>query len=275
MHHTSAPSTPFIVHTTRGHFRVALDGAADAPVVILSNSLGTTLNMWAPQVEAFSRNHRVIRYDTRGHGGSVVTPGPYTMADLGQDVIAILDALDVPAAAFCGVSMGGHTGLWLGVHAGQRLRSLVVCNSAARIGTMQAWQDRAASVRAGAGAGMQAIADTAPGRWFSPDFVRDHAATVQAVQAVLATISPEGYASSCEALALSDLRADLARIATPTLLVAGAVDPVTTVADAQAMQTGIAGARTVVLPASHLSNIEAAQAFTAAVLPFLTGAVRA
>lgn len=275
MHHTSAPATPITLHTARGRFRVALDGAADAPVVVLSNSLGTTLEMWAPQVEAFSQHHRVIRYDTRGHGGSVVTPGPYAMADLGQDVVAILDALEVPTAAFCGVSMGGHTGLWLGVHASQRLSSLVVCNSAARIGTLQAWQDRAASVRDDADTAMQALADTAPGRWFSPDFVRDHAATVQAVQAVLAAISPDGYAACCEALALSDLRSELARIATPTLLVAGAVDPVTTVADAQVMQAAIADARTVVLPASHLSNIEAAQAFTAAVLPFLSGAVRA
>jgi len=173
-HHMSAPATPFTLPTARGQFRVALDGAADAPVLVLSNSLGTILEMWAPQVDAFAQHHRVIRYDTRGHGGSLVTPGPYAVADLGQDVVAILDALEVSTAAFCGVSMGGHTGLWLGVHASQRLRSLVVCNSAARIGTVQAWQERAASVRAGTRAAMQALADTAPGRWFSPDFVRDH-----------------------------------------------------------------------------------------------------
>ncbi|MBT0570515.1 3-oxoadipate enol-lactonase [Curvibacter sp. CHRR-16] len=275
MHHASAVATPFTLHTARGHFRVVIDGATNAPAVVLSNSLGTTLEMWAPQVEAFAQHHRVIRYDTRGHGGSIVTPGPYSMADLGQDVVAILDALDVSTTAFCGVSMGGHTGLWLGVHAGQRLRKLVVCNSAARIGTAQVWQDRAASVRVGTAMAMQALADTAPGRWFSPAFVRDRAPTVQAVQAVLATISPEGYAACCEALALSDLRSELSCIATPTLLVAGEVDPVTTVTDAQAMQAAITGARTVVLPASHLSNIEAAQAFTAAVLPFLNLAARA
>ena len=226
--------------------------------------------MWAPQVAAFSRNHRVIRYDTRGHGGSVVTPGPYTVAELGQDVLAILDTLAVPAAAFCGISMGGHTGLWLGAHAGHRLQALAVCNSAARIGTSQAWEDRAAAVRQGAAAGMQALAASAPGRWFSPGFVSAQPDTVHAVQGVLAGINPEGYAACCEALAHSDLHADLGRIAVPTLLLAGALDPVTTEADARAMQAGITGARTDVLQASHLSNLEAPEAFTNAILQFLS-----
>lgn len=263
------------LHTARGVFRVVIDGDVDAPPLVLSNSLGTTLEMWAPQVDEFSKTCRVIRYDTRGHGGSVVTPGPYTVEGLGRDVLSILDALHIPTAAFCGVSMGGHTGLWLGVHAGERLQSLAVCNSAACIGTFRAWQDRASAVRQGGGEGMQALADSAPGRWFSPAFVLAQPATVQAVQAVLAGISPEGYASCCQALALSDLRADLSRIKVRTLLVAGASDPVTTVADAHAMQADIADARTVVLPASHLSNLEAPQAFNRAILDFLSSAVRA
>lgn len=262
-----------VLNTARGLFRVAIDGDMDAPPLVLGNSLGTTLEMWAPQVEEFSKTYRVIRYDTRGHGGSVVTSGPYTVEGLGRDVLAILDALQITAAAFCGVSMGGHTGLWLGENAGERLHSLAVCNSAACIGTFQAWQDRAAAVRQGGSLGMQALADSAPGRWFSPAFVQAQPAKVQAVQAVLAGISPEGYASCCEALALSDLRADLGRIKVPTLLVAGAFDPVTTVADAHAMQAHIADARTVVLPASHLSNLEAPQAFNRVILDFLSGSV--
>lgn len=262
-------SSPVSLDTARGAFRITVDGDAAAPALVLSNSLGTTLEMWDPQVEAFSRNHRLIRYDARGHGGSPVTPGPYSFADLGQDVLAVLDALGIERAAFCGISMGGHTGLWLGIHAGSRFNAVAVCNSAAKIGTPQGWNERAAMVREGGEASMRALAESSPGRWFSADFVNAHPAEVRRAQAWIAGIAPQGYAACCEALAASDLRDDLGRITTPTLLLAGASDPVTTVADAQAMQAGIAGARLAVVPASHLSNLEAPRAFDQAVLPFL------
>lgn len=258
--------------TRRGDFRVAVDGDAAAPALILSNSLGTTLEMWEPQVAAFSARFRLIRYDTRGHGGSPVTPGPYSFDDLGQDVLAVLDALAIERAAFCGISMGGHTGLWLAIHAGRRFNAIAVCNSAAKIGTAQGWSERAAMVRAGGAAGMRALADSAPGRWFTEDFIAARPEVVQRAQDGIAGINPEGYAACCDALATSDLRADLGRIATPTLLLAGSADPVTTVADAQAMQAGIAAAQLAVVPASHLSNLEAPQAFDKAVLDFLAGA---
>jgi len=264
-----SPSIPTPLATSRGTIRVCVDGDAAAPALILSNSLGTTLEMWDPQVEALSKSHRLIRYDTRGHGGSPVTPGPYRFDDLGQDVLAVLDALHIEQAAFCGLSMGGHTGLWLGIHAGQRFKGMVVCNSAARIGTPQGWHERAAMLRDGAHAAMAALAESAPGRWFSPEFVQAHPAQVRDAQAWLASMAPQGYAACCEALATSDLRADLHRITTPTLLLAGSSDPVTTVADAQAMQAAIAGAGLAVVPASHLSNLEAPQAFNQAVLQFL------
>lgn len=262
-------SSPVSLDTARGAFRVTVDGDAGAPVLILSNSLGTTLEMWDPQVAAFSEHYRLIRYDTRGHGGSPVTPGPYSFADLGQDVLAVLDALDIARAAFCGISMGGHTGLWLGIHAGSRFNAIAVCNSAAKIGTAQGWNERAAMVREGGQASMRALAESSPGRWFSADFVNAHPVQVQRAQAWIAGIAPLGYAACCEALATSDLRDDLGRITTPTLLLAGASDPVTTVADALAMQTGIGGAQVAVLPASHLSNLEAPKAFDQAVLHFL------
>lgn len=262
-------SPPVSVETARGAFRVTVDGDAAAPALILSNSLGTTLEMWDPQVAAFSEHYRVIRYDTRGHGGSPVTPAPYSFADLGQDVLAVLDALDIEQAAFCGISMGGHTGLRLGVHAGSRFNAIAVCNSAAKIGTPQGWNERAAMVREGGVASMQALAESSPGRWFSADFVTAQPATVQRAQAWIAGIAPQGYAACCEALAASDLRDDLHRITTPTLLLAGASDPVTTVADAQAMQAAIPGAQLAVVPASHLSNLEAPRAFNQAVLHFL------
>ena len=262
-------SSPHSLETARGAFRVTVDGDADAPALILSNSLGTTLEMWDPQVAAFAEHYRVIRYDTRGHGGSPVTPAPYSFADLGQDVLAVLDALDIEQAAFCGISMGGHTGLWLGVHAGSRFNAIAVCNSAAKIGTPQGWNERAAMVRDGGQAAMQALADSSPGRWFSADFVKAQPDTVQRAQAWIAGLAPQGYAACCDALAASDLRDDLNCITTPTLLLAGASDPVTTVADAQAMQAAIPGAQLAVVPASHLSNLEAPRAFDQAVLHFL------
>ena len=258
--------------TARGTFRVTVDGPPDAPALILSNSLGTTLEMWNPQVAAFAKDHRLIRYDTRGHGGSPVTPGPYSFDALGQDVLAVLDALDIEQAAFCGISMGGHTGLWLGVHAPTRITAIAVCNSAAKIGSPQAWHERAAAVRAQGRAGMQDLADTAPARWFTQAFAQAQPVVVAYAQAGLSGIAPEGYAACCEALASSDLRGDIARIAMPTLLLAGAADPVTTVADAQAMQADIAGAQLAVVPASHLSNLEAPDAFDQAVLGFLANA---
>jgi 3-oxoadipate enol-lactonase len=268
-------SPPVSLETVRGAFRITVDGDAAAPALILSNSLGTTLEMWDPQVAAFSEHYRLIRYDARGHGGSPVTPGPYSFADLGQDVLAVLDALGIEQAAFCGISMGGHTGLWLGVHAGSRFSAIAVCNSAAKIGTPQGWNERAAMVREGGQAAMQALADSSPGRWFTEDFVKAQPAEVQRAQSWIAGIVPQGYAACCEALAASDLRDDIGRIITPTLLLAGASDPVTTVADAQAMQAAIPGARLAVVPASHLSNLEAPRAFDQAVLHFLASVQQA
>jgi 3-oxoadipate enol-lactonase len=262
-------SPPVSLDTARGAFRITIDGDAAAPALILSNSLGTTLEMWDPQVAALSEHYRLIRYDTRGHGGSPVTPGPYSFADLGQDVLAVLDTLGIARAAFCGISMGGHTGLWLGIHAGNRFNAIAVCNSAAKIGTQQGWNERAAMVREGGQAAMQALADSSPGRWFSADFVKAHPAQVQRAQAWIVGIAPQGYAACCDALAVSDLRDDLGCITTPTLLLAGSSDPVTTVADAQAMQAGIVGAQLAVVPASHLSNLEAPRAFDEALLHFL------
>ncbi|MBQ0937854.1 3-oxoadipate enol-lactonase [Ideonella paludis] len=263
-------SPPVSLETARGTFRVTVDGASDAPALILSNSLGTTLEMWDPQVAAFSAHYRVVRYDARGHGGSPVTPGPYTVADLGQDVLAVLDALGIARAAFCGISLGGHTGLWLGIHAGSRFNAIAVCNSAAKIGTAQAWSERASMVREGGLSSMQSLAASSPGRWFSVDFVQAQPDLVQEAQAWIAGIAPQGYAACCEALASSDLRDQLGRIALPTLLVAGQRDPVTTVADAQEIQASIPGAALAMVAASHLSNLEAPEAFNQAVLRFLS-----
>lgn len=260
------------LQTAAGRFRVQVQGPADAPALVLSNSLGTTLEMWDAQAERFASTHRVVRYDTRGHGGSDVTPGPYTFDQLGGDVLAVLDALDITRASFCGISMGGLTGLWLGVNAPGRLNHLVVANSAAKIGTQEGWTSRAALVRDKGTAAMAELAASSPGRWFTDAFVAAQPAVVQRAQGWIAGLTPEGYAACCEALAQADLRGEIAAIgasAVPTLLIAGSADPVTTVADAQAMQAAIAGAQLAQVPASHLSNLEAPAQFDAALAGFL------
>lgn len=262
-------STTQQLSTAVGAFRISLQGPEGAPVLVLSNSLGTTLEMWEAQAQALSNDFRVLRYDKRGHGASVCSQGPYSFDQLGGDVLAILDALQVEKAHFCGISMGGLTGLWLGVNASARMLSITVANSAAKIGAEAAWLERAASVRAQGAAGMQALADSSPGRWFTADFAAAQPSVVQTAQAWIAGIAPEGYASCCEALAKEDLRSAITAITTPTLLVAGTHDPVTTVADAQAMQTAIAGSTLTTVPASHLSNLEAPEAFTQALREFL------
>ena len=239
------------------------------PALLLSNSLGTDHGMWQPQVAALAQHFFVVRYDTRGHGQSAAPQGPYTLAQLGHDVLDLMDHLDLSQVDFCGLSMGGVIGQWLGVHAGQRLRRLVLCNTAAKIGHAEAWHARAAAVRAD---GLDAIADSAHTRWFTEAWTQQHPETVQAMANVLRQGSPEGYASCCEALADADLRQDIGRITVPTLIVAGGQDPVTTEADARAMQADIAGAQVAVLPASHISNVEAPEAFTQVLLDFLTPA---
>ena len=244
-----------------------MTGPEDAPVLVLSNSLGTTLDMWAPQVDALSKHFRVVRYDTRGHGRSFVPAGAYTIDDLGRDVVALLDALRIERAHFCGISMGGLTGQWLGRYASDRIDRLIVADTAARIGTVDGWRERAALVRAH---GMADVAAGAAGRWFTADFAARQPDVVQRLTDSLRVTSAEGYASCCDALALADLRGEIDRIVAPTLVIAGQYDPVTTVDDARFIAERVPGAHLVALEASHLSNVEAADAFNAAVLAFLS-----
>ncbi|EJN03798.1 alpha/beta fold hydrolase, partial [Herbaspirillum sp. YR522] len=226
---------------------------------------GPRLSMWQQQVEVLRQRWRVLRYDTRGHGGSTIdgtgADAAYTLQQLGADVIGLMDRLEIGRAHFCGISMGGITGLWLGLHAPQRLLSLTVANSAARIGNAQGWDARAQQV---VEQGMAALAAGASARWFTDDFVARSPALVKRMTEQLAASSANGYAACCRALAEADLRADLARIPVPTLVIAGRDDPVTTVDDARFVSQRVPGARLVELQASHLSNIEAADAFTLA-----------
>ena len=242
-----------------------LDGPEGAPLVVLSNSLGTTLSLWEPQLAALAAHYRVLRYDTHGHGRTDKR-GSVTLSQLGADVIALLDRLSVAKAHFCGISMGGLTGLWLARFAPERFISVTIANSAAKIGEQAGWDARARTVRE---EGMEAVAASAAERWFSEAFRHQSPQVVAPLIQQLSQINPEGYAACCEALGGADLRAEVKNIALPLLVLAGQHDPVTTVADGEFIRQQAPDAQLTVLPASHLSNVEAPQAFNDALLAFL------
>ena len=248
----------------RFHYR--LDGPAIAPVVVLSNSLGTNLAMWDAQIPTLTQKFRVLRFDARGHGESDVTTGPYTIEALAGDVIGLLDALKISAAHYCGLSVGGLIGGWLGVHAPQRFKSLTLCNTAARIGTTDGWNTRISAVREG---GMAAIANGVISRWFTENFAKREPRTVEATRQMLLHTPPDGYVATCAAIRDEDLREQISRVSLPTLVISGAKDAATTAADGQFIAGKIPAAKYVELNAAHLSNIEAADPFTKALLKFL------
>lgn len=247
-------------------FEVVLDGPVDVPCLVLSNSLGSTHEMWAQQVEPFARHFRVLRYDTRGHGRSAVTPGPYTVELLARDVLALLDAAGVERAHFCGLSMGGATGLWLAAHAPERFGRFVFCNTAPWLGPPATMLERAAAVRRD---GLGGFADATMQRWFTEEFRTGQPGTVAAIRSAFLATPSEGYAACCEALAHYDEREHLASIDRPVLVVAGVHDPAPPIATARDYAARIPAARLVELPAAHLSNVGAAVEFNAAVLEFL------
>ena len=256
---------PFIeANGTRFNYRA--DGPASAPVVILSNSLGTNLSMWDPQIPALEQKYRVLRYDMRGHGLSSVTAGPYSIEGLAKDVVGLLDALNIERVHFCGLSVGGVLGQWLGTNAANRFKSLVLSNTAARIGTEDTWNTRIKHVREG---GMAAIADAVISRWFTEGFLKKSTKSVEATRQMLLLTPPEGYVATCAAIRDMDQRETVARVSVPSLVMAGTKDGVTTPTDARFLADRIQGAQYVELTAAHLSNIEDADAFTNALMKFL------
>ena len=252
-----------------GELHYQIEGPEGAPVLVLSNSLGTDLQMWDAQVASFARSFRVVRYDTRGHGKSLVTQGPYTVEQLGHDVLALLDALNIERAHFCGLSMGGLIGQWLGIHANDRLHKLVLCNTAAKIGGPDTWNPRIETVEQGGEQAMKALGAGAVGRWFTPEFARDHADKVKPVTDMLAATSPMGYAACCAAVRDADFRHHLGSITVDTLIICGSHDAVTTVADGHFLQNHIAGSQLSDYFAAHLSNVEVGDTFTLRVTEFL------
>ncbi|MGG2398659.1 3-oxoadipate enol-lactonase [Pseudomonas sp. SH1-B] len=257
------------VRLADGDLNYLLEGPDAAPVLVLSNSLGTDLHMWDAQIAALTQHFRVLRYDTRGHGQSLVSPGPYSIEQLGGDVLALLDALGIQQASFCGLSMGGLIGQWLGINAPERITRLVLCNTAAKIGTPEVWNPRIEMVLADGEQAMRGLRDASISRWFTADFAEANPGQVEPIVGMLAQTSPEGYAANCAAVRDADFREQLGSIAAPTLIVCGSADPVTTTADGQFMQARIEGSKLLEFYAAHLSNVQAGDVFSQRVLDFL------
>lgn len=248
--------------------RYELEGPEGAPVLLLSNSLGTDLSMWDDQLAAFTATHRVLRYDSRGHGASGAPEGPYSIERLGRDVLALLDALDLQKVDYCGLSKGGMVGMWLGVNAPARFGRMVFANTAAHLPTEEMWRHRAATVRS---EGMAAIEAAVVNRWFTEAFQAAAPERVDRIRQVILTTPAEGYAACCEAIAAMDQRETIKAISAPVLVIAGAADPATPPDHAHQIAEAIEGAQLAVLPdAAHLSNIEQTDLFNAAVAEFLT-----
>jgi 3-oxoadipate enol-lactonase len=236
------------------HHRI--DGRGDGPALLLGGSLGTTLEMWEPQLP-LGRVRRLIRFDHRGHGRSPVPPGPYSIADLGGDVVALMDRLGLERASYCGLSIGGMVGQWLAINAPERIEKLILICTAAFLPPRSNWVERAELVRT---AGTAAVmADTVIRRWFTPPFAQTHHELVARYRAMIATTAAEGYASCCEAIADLDVRAGLAGITAPTLVIAGAEDPSIPAEHGERIAQAIPGALIEVLdPAAHLASVERA-----------------
>lgn len=252
-----------------GELNYQLDGPEGAPVLVLSNSLGTDLGMWDTQIPAFTEHFRVLRYDTRGHGQSLVTEGPYSIEQLGRDVLALLDALHLDKVSFCGLSMGGLIGQWLGINAGNRLDRLVICNTAAKIANDEVWNTRIETVLRDREAAMVGLRDASIARWFTPEFAEREPAQAKRITDMLAATSPDGYAANCGAVRDADFREQVAGIQVPLLIISGSQDAVTPPSGGEYIQQQVKGAEHEVFHAAHLSNVEVGEPFSRRVLDFL------
>ena len=231
-----------------------VDGAADAPVVVLSNSLGAARGMWDPQVPALAERYRVVTYDTRGHGESPAPRGPYALDDLVDDLVALLDEVGAERAHVAGLSLGGMTAMRLALREPQRVdRLALLCTSAKPDPTP--FLERAAAVRTG---GTAPLAPTVASRWVTPAYAAEHPDLVARLEAMIAGSDDEGYAACCEVVAGVDLLGDLPRISAPTLVVSGREDPALPPEHQELIAEAIPGAELLtVSPAAHLANLEA------------------
>ena len=259
------------------HLIASIEGPDDAPAVILGNPIGTTRAIWDAQVPLLRMDYRLLRFELRGHGEpgarSAAPPGPYSLAELGTDVLGLMRDHGIATAAYCGISLGGMIGLWLAANAPDRISSLIACCTAiAPMPSRQAWLDRAALVRS---EGMAAIAEMTPPRWFTPDFIARQPRAVAAVTDMLLGTDPQGYAGCGEAIADLDLAAALASVKAPTLVIAGAEDIAAPPWQAARTALGIADSRlTVIRGTAHLAPYQTPGPVNDAVLAHLAATTR-
>jgi len=246
---------------------VSVEGRDGGPTLMLSNSLGCTLEMWEPQMAAFTKLFRVIRYDRRGHGKSGAPGGPTSMARYGRDVLTILDDLNIDKVHWCGLSMGGMVGQWLGANAPERFDRIVLSNTSSYYPDPTNWLNRIKAVHEG---GLASVADAVIGGWLTPDFREREPAITANMKAMLIASPVEGYLAACEALSTLDQRDLLPKVKSPTLVIAGRHDMATPVAAGEYIRSQIPGASLTILDAAHISNVEQPHAFTDAVVGFLT-----
>lgn len=244
----------------------AAEGPTNGPPILFANSLGSTTDLWSRQVPPLADRFLVIRYDLRGHGRSGAPPGPYSLELLGGDALAVLEAAGARRAWICGISLGGLVGMWLGLHAPERVDRLVLAATGARIGDPAVWNQRIETVLA---QGMEAVVPGLLPRWFSPAFREREPAVVAEFGRMAAGISPTGYAGAAATVRDADLRSEVGQIRAPVLVISGSADPATPPAMGRELAGAIPGARFLELPAAHLVNVEAAQSFTQALLAFL------
>jgi 3-oxoadipate enol-lactonase len=246
-----------------------LDGPASAPVVTLSHSLATDLSMWDPQMAALTSRYRVLRYDTRGHGGTDVPAGAYSLRQLAEDARALLGALRVPRTHWIGLSMGGMIGQTLALESPELFQSLSLCDTSSRIPAeaKPLWQDR---IKTAETQGMEPLVEATIGRWFTAPFREQRKDVVDKVRAMIRATDPRGYAGCCHAIAALDLTDRLPAIKLPTLIIVGEEDQGTPVAASRAINEKIAGSQLEILPsAAHLANMEQPVGFTKALEAFL------
>ena len=244
-----------------------LEGSEDAPVLVLSNSLGTTRELWERQAHVLADRFRLLTYDHPGHGASELPEDASTVEDFANGLLGLLDELGFERVSLCGVSLGGMVGMALALEAPERVERLVLACTSAYLGPPDAWAERARIART---EGIDAIADAVVGRWFTPEFAREEPDMVARFRAMLTATATEGYARCCEAIGAWDAGERISAIAAPVLVVAGADDPATPVEHAELIVARIPGARLQVLErAAHLANVERADVFTSAVLEHL------
>jgi 3-oxoadipate enol-lactonase / 4-carboxymuconolactone decarboxylase len=256
---------PFLtIDRTRHYYR--LDGRDDRPVVMLSHSLGQDHSMWDPQAADLREHFRVLRYDLRGHGATDVTPGEYSIEQLGRDALAIADGLQIQQFAFCGLSLGGMIGQWLAINHPERITALVLANTSPRPDA-QGMETRRKTVLQ---SGMSSVADVVIGRFFSPRNLAENSATVAASRRTLLAVDPIGYAGCCAAVRDMDLSSELARIRPHTLIITGDGDvSLPWTGHGEVLAANIRHPRIIRLKSAHLSNLEMPRSFSAALHAFL------